>query len=52
MDLKTTEATDEAWQLIKLMEADYGDKMVVSLLKVELLSTAEHVNEIEYYQGQ
>jgi hypothetical protein len=45
-------ATDKAWHLVKLMEADYGDKMVVSLLKVELISTAENVDEAEYYGGK
>ncbi|KAF3046085.1 hypothetical protein E8E12_010940 [Didymella heteroderae] len=49
MKLGTAEATDKAWQLIKLMEADYGDKLVVSLLKIEHLSAAEHVDEAEYY---
>lgn len=52
MKLDTAEATDKAWHLVKLMEADYGDKMVVSLLKIELLSVAEHVDEAEYYGGK
>lgn len=52
MELKLTDATDRAWQLVKLMEADYGDKMVVSLLKIELLSAAEHIDEAEYYHGE
>lgn len=34
------------------METDYGDKVVVSLLKIELLSTADHVDENEYYNGE
>ncbi|KAF2629751.1 SPO22-domain-containing protein [Macroventuria anomochaeta] len=50
MKLETANATDKAWHLVKLMEADYGDKMAVSLLKIELLSAAEHVDEDEYYQ--
>ncbi|KAJ4331225.1 sporulation-specific protein 22 [Didymella glomerata] len=49
MKLGIAEATDKAWQLVKLMEADYGDKLVVSLLKMELLSAAEHVDAAEYY---
>lgn len=46
------EAIDEGWHLLKLMEADYGDKMVVSLLKIELLSAAEHIDASEYYNGK
>ncbi|KAF3046826.1 hypothetical protein E8E11_007311 [Didymella keratinophila] len=49
MKLGTREATDKAWHLVKLMEADYGDKLVLSLLKIELLSDAEHVDAAEYY---
>jgi hypothetical protein len=52
MKLGIAEATDKAWQLVKLMEADYGDKLVVSLLKMELLSAAEHVDAAEYYSGK
>jgi hypothetical protein len=46
------EAVDRAWDLVKLMEADYCDKMVVSLLKIELLSSAEHIDEAEFYKGR
>lgn len=52
MKLETADATDKAWHLVKLMEADYGDKMVVSLLKIELLSAAEHIDEADYYSGK
>ena len=52
LKLQTVEAVDRAWELVKLMEADYCDKMVVSLLKIELLSSAEHVNEAEFYKGR
>jgi|SRR5690242_18208009 len=52
MELRSTDATNRAWHLVKLMEADYGDKMVVSLLKIELISAAEHVDEAEYYHGE
>lgn len=34
------------------MDADYGDKLVVSLLKLELLSAAEHTDAAEYYTGK
>ena len=52
MKLGTTEAIGRAWHLVKLMDTDYCDKMVVSLLKIELLSIAEHVDEAEYYNGK
>lgn len=48
----TNEATNRAWDLLRLMETDYCDKMVVSLLKLELLSNAETVDEAEYYNGK
>lgn len=38
--------------MVELMEADYGDKLVVSLLRLELLSAGEHIDEAEYYRGQ
>jgi hypothetical protein len=50
--LQTVEAIDRAWELVKLMEADYCDKMVVSLLKIELLSSAEQIDEAEFYKGR
>ena len=52
MKLGAADSADKAWQLVKLMEADYGDKLVVSLLKIELLSAAEHVDAAEYYAGK
>lgn len=51
MKLGTPEGTDKAWHLVKIMETDYGDKMVVFLLKIELIQTAEHIDESEYYNG-
>lgn len=52
MKLNTTETVDKAWHLVKLMEADYGEKMVVCLLKIELLSTGGRIDECEYYSGK
>ncbi len=52
MELKTAEAIDKAWQLVKLMDTDYGDKMVLLLLKLELISVAERVDDVEYYNGE
>ncbi|KAL1652743.1 sporulation-specific protein 22 [Didymella pomorum] len=49
MKLGAADSADKAWQLVKLMEADYRDKFVVSLLKIELLSSAERVDAAEYY---
>ncbi|XPS72064.1 sporulation-specific protein 22 [Ascochyta lentis] len=47
--LGTPGAFDKAWNLIKLMEADYGDKLVLSLLKLELISVEQNVDESDYY---
>jgi hypothetical protein len=52
LKLQTAEAVDRAWELVKLMEADYCDKMVVSLLKIELLSSDEHIDGAEFYKGR
>ena len=52
LKLQTVEAVDRAWDLVKLMEVDYCDKMVVSLLKIELLSLVEHIDEAEFYKGR
>lgn len=52
LKLQTVEAVERAWDLVKLMEADYCDKMVVSLLKIELLSSAEHIDKAEFYKGR
>ncbi|KAF1852174.1 SPO22-domain-containing protein [Cucurbitaria berberidis CBS 394.84] len=49
MKLKTPETQDKAWHMVKLMETDFGDKMVVSLLKIELLSDAETIDTTEFY---
>ncbi|KAF1916890.1 meiosis protein SPO22/ZIP4 like-domain-containing protein [Ampelomyces quisqualis] len=48
--MNTAEARDKAWHMVKLMETDYADKMVVSLLKIELLSAAETFDSSEFYQ--
>ncbi|KAH3908764.1 hypothetical protein HBH56_171760 [Parastagonospora nodorum] len=45
----TTGARDKAWQMLKLMETDYSDKMLVSLLKIELLSSSETFDSVEFY---
>ncbi|KAF3008729.1 hypothetical protein E8E13_009809 [Curvularia kusanoi] len=50
MKLQTAEAINRAWELVKLMETDYSDKLVVSLLKIELISSVEPVNGAEYYK--
>ncbi|KAH7075854.1 meiosis protein SPO22/ZIP4 like-domain-containing protein [Paraphoma chrysanthemicola] len=49
MKLKTSDAREKAWQMLKLMEADYADKMAVSLLKIELLSAADSLDSNEFY---
>ena len=68
MKLNTSDTRDRAWNMIKLMETvslllrtrksqsdkiqDYADKMVVSLLKVELLSAADTLDSSEFYGGE
>ncbi|KAF1940662.1 SPO22-domain-containing protein [Clathrospora elynae] len=49
MKLKAPDAQEKAWQMVKLMETDFGDKMAVSLLKIELLSEAESFDTAEFY---
>ncbi|KAI4712219.1 hypothetical protein J4E89_002485 [Alternaria sp. Ai002NY15] len=52
MKTKTPIAQEKAWQMLKLMETDFGDKMIVSLLKIELLSEAETMDTSEFYNGK
>ncbi|OCK77725.1 SPO22-domain-containing protein [Lepidopterella palustris CBS 459.81] len=49
MKLKNPDAEGKAWELVNLLETDYGDKMVVSLLKLELLSSAATIDADQYY---
>ncbi|RMZ74395.1 transcription factor [Pyrenophora seminiperda CCB06] len=51
MKMKTPDTQEKAWHVLKLMETDFGDKMVVSLLKVELLSEAHTIDTCEFYNG-
>ena len=46
---KTADTQEKAWQMMKLMETDFGDKMIVSLLKIELLSEAQSIDTAEFY---
>ncbi|EUC48226.1 hypothetical protein COCMIDRAFT_87783 [Bipolaris oryzae ATCC 44560] len=47
--IKTPETQDKSWQMVRLMETDFGDKMGVLLLKLELLSETEKIDTIEFY---
>ncbi|KAF2639244.1 SPO22-domain-containing protein [Massarina eburnea CBS 473.64] len=49
MKLKNRESRDKAWNMVRLLEADYEDKMAVSLLKLEMLSTEEVINPQDFY---
>ncbi|KAJ5063293.1 meiosis protein SPO22/ZIP4 like-domain-containing protein [Bipolaris maydis] len=49
MKIKTPETQNKAWQMMKLMETDFGDKMGVLLLRLELLSETEKFDTTEFY---
>ncbi|ORY11635.1 meiosis protein SPO22/ZIP4 like-domain-containing protein [Clohesyomyces aquaticus] len=49
MKLKNPEAQRKAGDMVKILEADYGEKMVVSLLKLELITTADKIDASQYY---
>ncbi|KAF2190807.1 SPO22-domain-containing protein [Zopfia rhizophila CBS 207.26] len=49
MKLKSTEAQRRAWDLVNLLDTDYGEKMVVQLLKLELLSESDTIDSSRYY---
>ncbi|KAF1997925.1 SPO22-domain-containing protein [Amniculicola lignicola CBS 123094] len=49
MKQKGPETQMRAWDIVKLLEEDFGDKMIVSLLKLELLSTAESIDINQFY---
>ncbi|KAF2497692.1 SPO22-domain-containing protein [Lophium mytilinum] len=44
-----SDARQRAWQLVNLMDIDYGEKMIVSLLKLELLSSGDTIDCDQYY---
>ncbi|KAK3064561.1 hypothetical protein LTS18_006048 [Coniosporium uncinatum] len=48
MDQQREDARARAWGLVKLMEVSYGEKMVVGLLKLELLAS-EVVKDVGAY---
>jgi hypothetical protein len=52
LGLKTPIAHDKACDMVKLIESDYGDKMVVFLLKIELLLTAQSFDSSELCNGK
>ncbi|KAL7773732.1 hypothetical protein CFE70_003699 [Pyrenophora teres f. teres 0-1] len=49
--MKTPDAQEKAWHMVNLMDTDFSDKMVVSLLKVELLSEAHTIDTSEFYSA-
>lgn len=49
LKLQNCEAQQKALELVNLLETDYSDKMVVSLLKLELLSSAKILDSDQYY---
>ncbi|KAI0588960.1 SPO22 domain-containing protein [Pyrenophora tritici-repentis] len=51
MKMNTPDAQEKAWHMVNLMDTDFGDKMVVSLLKVELLSEAHTIDTAEFYSA-
>ncbi|KAH0557131.1 hypothetical protein GP486_005081 [Trichoglossum hirsutum] len=51
LEVKTDEARDRARNLVALFENDYGDKFIVQLLKLELISVGSEFDAREYYGG-
>ncbi|KAJ4297875.1 Transcription factor [Kalmusia sp. IMI 367209] len=51
MKLNTQEARTKAWHMVKLLEVDYGDKMSISLLKLELLFSQDAVDSDQVFLG-
>ncbi|KAH7398979.1 meiosis protein SPO22/ZIP4 like-domain-containing protein [Phaeosphaeria sp. MPI-PUGE-AT-0046c] len=49
MNMKTVKAREKAWDMMKFMEMDYANKLAVSLLKIELLSTADNFDISAFY---
>ncbi|KAF2258604.1 SPO22-domain-containing protein [Lojkania enalia] len=48
MKLKTEESQRKAWAMMSILDIDYSEKMSVSLLKLELLSSATHFDAGKY----
>ncbi|KAF2872932.1 meiosis protein SPO22/ZIP4 like-domain-containing protein [Massariosphaeria phaeospora] len=49
MKLKTTDSRKKAWDMLGLLEADYAEKLAVSLLKLELLWTEDSIDSVQVY---
>ncbi|KAF2689190.1 SPO22-domain-containing protein [Lentithecium fluviatile CBS 122367] len=49
MKIGDAEVRSKAWHLVQLMEADYEEKMAVSLLKLELLTTESAIDADQIY---
>ncbi|KAL2351922.1 meiosis protein SPO22/ZIP4 like-domain-containing protein [Cryomyces antarcticus] len=49
LGLQNDGARSKAWDLVNLLDSDFGDKLVVSLLKLELLSSESEFRAEDYY---
>ncbi|KAF2096421.1 SPO22-domain-containing protein [Rhizodiscina lignyota] len=49
LGLQTTDARSKARDIVTLMETDYAEKMIVSLLKLEIILSEETVDADQYY---
>ncbi|KAF2281473.1 SPO22-domain-containing protein [Westerdykella ornata] len=49
MKLNTKDALAKAWDIVQLLDTEYGDKMAVQLLKLELLSIADPIDSDQVY---
>ncbi|KAF2839609.1 SPO22-domain-containing protein [Patellaria atrata CBS 101060] len=49
LGMKTDDARIRAWDITTLLDADFSDKMIVSLLKLELLSEDPHSDHEQYF---
>ncbi|KAF2659423.1 SPO22-domain-containing protein [Lophiostoma macrostomum CBS 122681] len=49
MKLRSSEMQAKAWHMLEFMETDYGEKLVVQLLKLELLSARDTMDSSQYF---
>ncbi|CAI6268821.1 unnamed protein product [Periconia digitata] len=49
MQIGDTHSKEKAWKMVRLLEADYQDKMGVALLKLEFLSKEDVFGSQEFY---
>lgn len=52
LSLKTPDGHNKACDMVKLIKDDYGDRMVVFLLRIEVMSAAQTLDSDGFCDGK